>query len=356
MAIVLPKGGSANKSNKILGIFLTVNILLITVSLFYNLGELSGRIGSIIIVASMAIFFLLGPLIYYFVSSIFSKDITLNKSSLIHLIPFILFCLFSVFILNRSFSFSTEGSGNLFPLFWEEYAFYCAAAYLLLLVYIVASYKTMRENKTNLLNITSSIDGRSYSWLKALLLIYFFHWLFDSLAAFFGLSGMISAKYNIYFMAISIGMLLLFSTLTVFRGLKGFNIISIDKEKYLSSTLSLSEKESVKNKILSGFAEDKLHLNPDLTLDLLAENISVHSKSVSQVINEAFKCNFFDFVNGYRINEAKQIILKNGNKTILEILYASGFNSKSAFNRAFKKHTGYTPTEFRKINSTSIPI
>ncbi len=360
LAIILLKNQNPETpSNKFFGIFLIVNVLLISASLFYNLGELTGNVGSIIIVASLAIFFLLGPLFYYFFRSIFNKDITLTKLSLLHLIPFLLFSIFSIFILSRSFSYAAEGKSDTLLLSFWEYTFYCISVYLQLLIYIIVSYKTTRDYKTNLSNTTLSIDSRSYSWLNFLILIYFFHWLFDSLNAFFHLSGIVPANLNIHFATLSIGMLLVFSTLSVIRGLKGYNVVSIEKEKYRGSTLSLKEKEIVKNKILSSFAEDKLHLNPDITVELLAKKISVHSKSISQVINETFGCNFFDFINSYRINEAKQMIINhNGDskeKTILEILYSSGFNSKSSFNRAFKKHTGYTPTEFRKVNSAAFP-
>ena len=63
--------------------------------------------------------------------------------------------------------------------------------------------------------------------------------------------------------------------------------------------------------------------------------------------------NFFDFINQFRIDEARSI-LKNPEKkqfTVLEILYEVGFNSKSSFNTAFKKHTGLTPTQYRKKNT-----
>ena len=62
-----------------------------------------------------------------------------------------------------------------------------------------------------------------------------------------------------------------------------------------------------------------------------------------------FEKNFYDLINTHRVEEAKKrLIDSNNTKTILEILYEVGFNSKSVFNSAFKKNTGFTPTEFRK--------
>jgi AraC-like DNA-binding protein len=67
------------------------------------------------------------------------------------------------------------------------------------------------------------------------------------------------------------------------------------------------------------------------------------------VINERFQLNFFDFINQYRVSEVKERIAdpKNDNFTLLGIALESGFNSKSAFNRIFKKLTGQTPSQFK---------
>ncbi|WP_164118697.1 helix-turn-helix domain-containing protein, partial [Sphingorhabdus sp. Alg239-R122] len=61
---------------------------------------------------------------------------------------------------------------------------------------------------------------------------------------------------------------------------------------------------------------------------------------------------FFDFVNGYRVSAAQDILLSSPDMTVLEILYAVGFNSKSSFNTAFRKHTGSTPTQYRRGHAT----
>ncbi|MNY70445.1 Melibiose operon regulatory protein [compost metagenome] len=78
--------------------------------------------------------------------------------------------------------------------------------------------------------------------------------------------------------------------------------------------------------------------------------MNVPVRELSVLINHQLGQHFYDFVNTYRIENAKEI-LKDSSKskvTILEILYEVGFNSKSSFNSAFRKHTGNTPTEYRK--------
>ena len=88
----------------------------------------------------------------------------------------------------------------------------------------------------------------------------------------------------------------------------------------------------------------------NLKLNQLAQMVSTTPNHLSQVINEERQQNFFDFVNWYRIDEAKRLIMDASTQqsTLLSIAYDVGFNSKSAFNTSFKKHTQMTPTQFRK--------
>ena len=97
--------------------------------------------------------------------------------------------------------------------------------------------------------------------------------------------------------------------------------------------------------------DEKPFLDPALTIQDISKKMNVPVRELSVLINHQLRQHFYDFVNTYRIENA-MAILKDPAKskvTILEILYEVGFNSKSSFNTAFKKHTGTTPTEFRKI-------
>ena len=95
---------------------------------------------------------------------------------------------------------------------------------------------------------------------------------------------------------------------------------------------------------------EKPWLNPDLSLEELAAAVGQKPKMLSTVINETLGQNFFDFINHYRVDEAKRLLTNPVDKkiTVSEVLYAVGFNSKSSFNTLFKKYTGLTPTEFRR--------
>jgi len=124
-------------------------------------------------------------------------------------------------------------------------------------------------------------------------------------------------------------------------------------KKYEKSSLTIQNSERYLNKLLNIMESEKPFLNNDLTLQKLAEKLSVSQHHLSQIVNEKLNQNFFDFVNSYRIEEAKKLLVdKRGELlTILAIAEEVGFNSKSAFNTAFKKYTSMTPTQFKKTGA-----
>lgn len=92
---------------------------------------------------------------------------------------------------------------------------------------------------------------------------------------------------------------------------------------------------------------DKIFLDPDLSLSNLASKINSNSHEISRVLNSSLGLNYNDFVNQYRIYHAKNLLLNNSdNKKISAIAFESGFNSISVFNSSFKKFTGITPSRF----------
>lgn len=107
---------------------------------------------------------------------------------------------------------------------------------------------------------------------------------------------------------------------------------------------------AIKSQLEDLMSTEKPYLNPRLTLSDLAERTSLHTHVLSKAINDGFKKNFFDFVNGYRVEEFKERVVREefSNQTFLAIALSVGFNSKTAFNRAFKKATAMTPRQYLK--------
>jgi len=131
-----------------------------------------------------------------------------------------------------------------------------------------------------------------------------------------------------------------------------------EKEKYAGSNLSQTDLKAYMNSLGNHMNENERFLDSELSINDLSTELDISIKILSQVINEGYSCNFFDFVNKYRVVAAKSIFANQADKklTIQEVMYDSGFNSKSSFNTAFKKFTNLTPTQFKnslQIGSTS---
>ena len=148
------------------------------------------------------------------------------------------------------------------------------------------------------------------------------------------------------------------STFMFFNSIAFFVLIKPElftkNKRYENSRLKNLEKKVYQKKLIDYMEEHKPYRNSTLTLFDLSKQLSIAMCYLSQVINEIYNQNFSDYINSYRVKESQQFLLdrSNGKMTILEIAYKVGFNSKSAFNAAFKKHTGVTPKEYKKNNST----
>jgi AraC-like DNA-binding protein len=124
------------------------------------------------------------------------------------------------------------------------------------------------------------------------------------------------------------------------------------RDKYKTSTLDPDVAKETILKLIQLIETDKLYLDPDLTLKDLSQMLKIHYNHLSRIINEQFGLSYNDYINKYRIEEAKSRLSskKYKEQTISQIMYDTGFYSKSVFNSAFKKFTGFTPSEFRKKN------
>ena len=125
--------------------------------------------------------------------------------------------------------------------------------------------------------------------------------------------------------------------------------------RYEKSTLTLKRADTYLQRLLNVMNTDKPYMDGGLTLQKLAKALAMPPNHLSQIINEQLNQNFFDFINSHRIEEAKRMLVDPARPhyTILAISEEVGFNSKSAFNAAFKKHTDMTPSEFRKVSAAN---
>lgn len=122
--------------------------------------------------------------------------------------------------------------------------------------------------------------------------------------------------------------------------------------KYARSGLSEEQLEMCKTKLNDLMEQDRVYLDPSLTLPKLSTIMNCPVNHLSQVINAGFGMSFFDYLNSYRINEAKKMLVDPGDRppAILTVAFDVGFNSNSAFYSAFKRSCGQTPAQYRREN------
>jgi AraC-like DNA-binding protein len=120
--------------------------------------------------------------------------------------------------------------------------------------------------------------------------------------------------------------------------------------KYLKSGLQSELTTILREQISELMDREKPFLNPDLNISELAIMVSLSRHQLSQVINSALGCNFFEFVNQYRVREFKVQVTNSANShlSLLGIAFECGFNSKATFNQVFKKYEGITPSVYLK--------
>lgn len=121
-------------------------------------------------------------------------------------------------------------------------------------------------------------------------------------------------------------------------------------KKYVKSGLNDEAFERLKSRLANLMLNEQAYLNPDLTLPKLSKLVCCSVNHLSQVINSGFGMSFFDYLNQYRVEEAKRLLVAPDNcgQAIITVAYEVGFNSNSAFYTAFKKSCGRTPAQYRR--------
>lgn len=128
--------------------------------------------------------------------------------------------------------------------------------------------------------------------------------------------------------------------------------LTAPENKYAKSGLTQQQLHQHKQRLEHIMCSQRAFLKPDLTLPGLAEEVGCSVNHLSQVINSGFGTSFFDYLNRHRVDHARLMLtsLDSQVNAILNIAFAVGFNSNSAFYAAFKKFVGQTPAQFRRTH------
>jgi len=340
-------------SNLLFATFLFANALVFLNNIFYYYQSGIMKLSPHLFEVGSSFMFLVPPALYFYTISILYYDFKFAKVHLIHLIPFILdfiFVSFKFHFHNSDLKRELLVMGSVYT----ETEFWIRSNVLHFLVfgYIIAALIAIRKYRMKILNTFSYKERIGMSWLSSILIWYF---LIEFIYTTKHLVFLAVGHYYEILIAIAKCSYLAFSVFVVYKGLKQpeiFNGIEENgkKQKYKKYLLAESQREYYLQKLLAYMEAEKPYLNPFLSMPELAEKIPMTPHYLSQIINDSLNKNFFDFINSYRIRESQKLLMdmSNHKRTILNILYETGFNSKSVFNESFKKHTGMTPSEFRR--------
>ena len=302
--------------------------------------------------------FLYIPFLFLYLVSLTTKNFAFRKVDLLHFVPFIIFSILVLFIgINISADTLREMLLGDSPFSTIETQIIIFSNYFQFFCYVVASFLVLRNYRKRIKNVFSSIQNINLSWLN---FVVFGFIVWKSLRfTDYVLWLLTQSSFVMYLYITAEIMFLLFVSSMFLWGLRQPVILTgleenQNRRKYEKTSLSEEARDILKEKLLHQMENHKPYLDSTLSLNDLAKNLSSAPHHLSQVINTCFNQNFFDFINSYRIRECKQLLSDKTqeNKTVLEILYETGFNSKSVFNSAFKKYTGMTPTQFRKLQNS----
>lgn len=312
---------------------------------------------------------LFGPLLFLYVKSVIYKDFKLKPFMLLHIIPFLVLLIFSVLTYHlqsgemKLFILSSVGKQEIPAVVY----LIGSSLYIQFYAYCFASLKMITNFRISMKNQFSELNKINLDWLHSTVVFFMIVIGIGMLNSFIPITPL-TQYFSVTLFLIIVALFLfinrvLFKALRqpeIFEGIReekedslGLQFETVKTVKYASSSLSEIEKDKVKTSVLDYMEKEKPFLEPQLTLEELADMLKLKPKILSQVINECLNQNFFDFINRYRIEEAKKLLINSEDKkiTVLEVLYKVGFNSKSSFNTLFKKYTGVTPSEFKKTNT-----
>jgi AraC-like DNA-binding protein len=337
------------QSNVLLAIFLFSQIaLLANAQIFRYARDIYAHCPRLFFIGT-PFFFIAAPSFYLYVKSLAFSDFIINKRQLLHALPF-LFLVIVFITMYHSRSAETQRTLLESTRFLQSFRWYYSfIVHIYILGYILSALRILGVYRKKIKQEYSSVEHINLSWLNFILYAFLFACCTSILATF---SFPFTANTREKIQLVNFLAFFIFFNFIFFKALiqpdlfTGVKEIPRQKRPFLSKSL---EKKYL-NKLLAYMDDEKPYLMPEITLVDLSTKVSIPHRALSEVINNSLHQNFYDFINSYRIKESLHF-LKNRNgkhKTILEVLYAVGYNSKSSFNVAFKKHTGMTPSYFKK--------
>lgn len=317
------------KANKILGTL----ILTFTLCLFYYIAYWTGFVAQLPKISAILLgtTYLLGPILYFYFQSFEKSQIAYWK----HLLPFGLFVVYFFTVgaisgpLNARISFIQVLAQNLHLIVYS------------ILFFQLAVQKKKTGKRTSLFQWHFQITWAFAGYTLSFLIYYVMVWT-SLLQIEYDYMISLASSFFIYFVG--------------YRGFSHPEVLKTADEKYKRSPLTTSAAQSILKALKNYLTDKKPYLNSDLKLEDISLGMDIPKHHLSQAINELEQKSFPEFINEYRLAEARQLLSDPGKTEmrIIDIAYTSGFNNKVSFNNSFKKVLGMSPSQFREKHAEAL--
>jgi AraC-like DNA-binding protein len=299
-------------------------------------------------------FLLIAPLLWFYTSELTGHRVSLSWKQVLHFLPFVSIVLFSL-------SFQWINSQHVIT-FLESHHRILNILFWLAVVIQFSCYQFFIHKKWAAYQVliqgeVSNTENINISWVRFFMAVF----LLVNLFFLFSLFAVIHLDSRDWLWDVTA---LVFSLSIFALGYKGILQREIFHHDLATAPMETGpepvvlkpaqgnerQDKDLINKLIGHMEQKRPYLDPELTLSSLAKALELNRSQLSQLINEGIGDNFYDFVNKYRVEEVKRLMVdpKVKNLNLLGIALEAGFKSKSTFNLIFKRFTGLTPTEYKK--------
>ncbi len=298
-------------------------------------------------------YWLEAPLLLWYVRSLIFRDYRLQTRDLIYIVPFGLYLIHQiVFYYSLGASWRASELANYDISSTPSYIHWITLSREIFRVGLgILCLIELKHYRSRLKSQYADVEKDELSWLSILIigftalrfwavlvLVFVILNIVFQIKLDFELMGLIG-NYTAFLL---ISLLLFFSLghASIHEGVERDTGPNETNTEYLNPEL--------KARLVKSLEAERIYLKSNLTLDRLAEHLSMTPKVLSGVINRQLNCNFFELINTYRIKEAKELLVSKPDMTVMSVIFEAGFNSKATFNTIFKRKVGLTPTQFRE--------
>ncbi len=291
-----------------------------------------------------------GPALVFYVAALTQEAFKLQRHHLLHLIPTAaVFTWLGLFGIDSSdLSFRTLGQSRIDSELANGVWHFIK---LVPLFYGWAAVYRVRQYRIGLHNQYSSYSTTEPSWLNILSLGFMLTWSFSVLVHV--IANTIAVNYpsisDHFGIAENYVILILINALFINSLVHTHQLLTTKPEPAKDKSDERLSDNAIE-KVQQGMELSKHFLKQNLNIEEFSKRIDLPVKEVSAVINKHYGTNFFEFMNSYRVEEAKRLLSDptQADMTVMDVLLQAGFNSKSAFHRFFNRLVGMSPTEYRK--------